>query len=144
MYCITSTRSQGLVDVHTASRCIPPSPKLCVYCIWSCGFYPTPRMREAGIMWSGLSVLTQNCESQQVPDYVDWKATVASIIEIHRCYGSRKQPEAAIQPAKVGFSARLKGLWLHGDPLPQSATVKGRCEGCMPCTEDLDSYRQDQ
>ena len=43
-----------------------------------------------------LFVPTQNRESQQVPVYGDWKATVASIIEIHRCQGSRKQPEAAV------------------------------------------------
>ena len=57
-------------------------------------------MREAGVMWSALSVFylsvpTQNRESQHLPVYGDWKAAVASIIEIHRCQGSRKQPETA-------------------------------------------------
>ena len=63
-------------------------------------------MRKARVMWSVcplkiylfiyLFVPTQNRESQQVPVYGDWKATVASIIEIHRCQGSRKKPEAAV------------------------------------------------
>ena len=65
-------------------------------------FYPVLRMREARVMWSVcpffiyLFVPTQNRESQQVPVYGDWKATVASIIEIHRCQGFRKQPSAAV------------------------------------------------
>ena len=93
-------------------------------------------MREVGVMWSALSVYlfifylsvpTQNRESQQVGD---WKATVASIIEIHSCQGSRKQPEAADYPQKLVFLQgskviRVSGfatILYHGKGSPQSQT----------------------